>query len=239
MRRRRDGSDHRCSVCLLHRSVCVCALLPKIETRTRVVLLLHQLEVKKPTNTGRFALRCLPNSTVHLRGRAHDAPEPAALDTKIPPAFLAEAKNPVLLFPHPEGRPLAELAADALPLTLIVPDGTWSQAVRARKRIAGLAQIPCASLPTSLEQGYQLRHDPRPGHVSTLEAIAYALGILEGPAAEEALLRVLHLVVDRTLWSNGKLASHLVTGGLPAGAQRHNPRGNETAKTAPADRDPH
>ena len=56
----------------MHRSLCICALLPRLATRTRVVLVVHQLEANKPTNTGLLAARCLANSTVVYRGRAPD-----------------------------------------------------------------------------------------------------------------------------------------------------------------------
>ena len=62
----------RCGDCRMHRSVCICALLPRLETRTRVVLLMHQLEVDKPTNTGVVAARCLVNCATVYRGRAPD-----------------------------------------------------------------------------------------------------------------------------------------------------------------------
>ena len=47
---------------------CLCGLLPRVETRTRVVLVLHQLEDHKTSNTGRLALLCLPNSEIVFRG---------------------------------------------------------------------------------------------------------------------------------------------------------------------------
>jgi DTW domain-containing protein YfiP len=53
----------------MHRTLCICALLPTLSTRTRVVLLLHQLELHKPTNTGVIAARCLTNSAIVYRGR--------------------------------------------------------------------------------------------------------------------------------------------------------------------------
>ncbi len=84
----------------------------------------------------------------------------------------------MLLFPHPEAPPLDYLR-DGDPLTLIVPDGTWSQAVRTRRRIPGLRQHPLRPPARRLVSQYRLRHAPRAGQVSTLEAIAHALGILE------------------------------------------------------------
>jgi DTW domain-containing protein YfiP len=194
--------------------MCVCALLPTLTTRTRVVLLLHQLELRKTTNTGRLALRCLTNSALALRGQL---PE----DLRLPrdaiaaaPAWLAEAERPVLLFPGSDARPLEEFAAGA-PITLVVPDGTWSQASRMRKRFPGLDAIPCARLPDTLISTYRLRHDPRPGHLSTMQAIAHAIGILESDAIAQQLLHVHQVAVERTLYTKGRLAADQITGGLP------------------------
>jgi DTW domain-containing protein YfiP len=240
MTRSRNPS-HRCSGCRLHRNVCICDRFPTLPTRTRVVLLLHQLEVRKTTNTGRLALRCLPNSELVLRGRLTGAEpgvplepqrEPAgeirrveAGHSRQPPSWLERAVQPILLFPHDEAIALTAWRENPGPLTLVVPDGTWSQAVRARRRVPGLAEIPCAALPAGLVSTYRLRHEPRPGRVSTLEAIAYALEILESPAVAAALLQVHRLAVERTLWTSGRLPRAAVWGGIPAGAGPPNRRG--------------
>jgi DTW domain-containing protein len=216
---------HRCEACRLHRNVCICDRLVSLPTRTRLVLLLHQLEVHKPTNTGRLALRCLPNSELALRGRI-DVLAGAAdggrlgleaaqvIDPGQRAEWLVRAARPVLLFPDPDAVPLTELR-DGPPVTLVVPDGTWSQAVRARRRVAGLASIPCAMLPAGLVSTYRLRHEPRAGRLSTLEAIAHALGILEGPEVAESLLAIHRLAIERALWTNGSLHHSQVWGGIP------------------------
>jgi DTW domain-containing protein len=220
MRGRRSSA--RCPGCQLHLALCLCAELPTLATRTRIVLLLHQLEANKPSNTGRLALRCLPNSALAVRGRTPESmlspPQQLTPATGAPPAWLADAERPVLLFPHPEAEPLARWC-DQRPLTLIVPDGTWSQAVRARKRIAGLSAIPCTALPGTPVSSYRLRHEPRAGRVSTLEAIAHALAALEGPAVAQALLDVQRRAVERTLWSSGRLPEDQVWGGIPEAAK--------------------
>jgi DTW domain-containing protein len=184
----------------MHTALCICAQLPVLSTRTRVVLVLHQAEQHKTTNTGRLALRCLPNSALAVRGRVANGPDQPVLSPAV--GWLAPLPRPVLLFPHPEASPLEQFR-DGKPLTLIVPDGTWSQAVRARKRIADLDRLPCARLPDGLVSQYRLRHAPHPGQVSTLEAIAHALGILEDPGLREALLAVQRLMTVRTLQTRG------------------------------------
>jgi DTW domain-containing protein len=207
----------------MHQSLCICALLPRIATRTRVVLLLHQLEAIKPTNTGIVAARCLVNSAVVYRGRA---PAGAATET-LEAALLSNAADaePVLLFPHPSAAPLAARPPGGRPLTLVVPDGTWPQATKARGRVTALARMPCVSLPEAAAPAGRLRAPPRPGRLATLEAVAIALAILEGPAVGEALMRVYRIMTERTLWTNGRLAADQVTGGIPAGARSHDPLG--------------
>jgi DTW domain-containing protein YfiP len=201
----------RCPDCFLHRSLCLCALIPTLPTRTRVVLVMHQLELNKPTNTGRLAARCLPNSEILVRGREAEHRTPAAFPG-----------TPLLLYPHSHAQPLETWRDSPLHITLIVPDGTWRQAARARRRVPGADQIPCVALPGPTS-GYRLRQATRPGRLSTMEAIARALGVLEGPSVEEQLLHLHQVMVDRTLWSNGRLPSESVTGGIPAGVQSHDP----------------
>jgi DTW domain-containing protein YfiP len=201
----------------MHRSLCICTLLPRIATRTRVMFVLHQLEAQKPTNTGLVAARCLPNSAVVYRGRA---PAGEVEGLELPPPGDAE---PVLLFPHPSATPLDAARARARPLLLVVPDGTWSQVARARRRMEALSRMPCVSLPETDGSVGRMRTPPQPGRLATLEAVALALGILEGAAVADALMRVYRIMTERTLWTNGRISAAEVTGGIPAGVQSHDP----------------
>jgi DTW domain-containing protein YfiP len=220
-RRPEVASVRRCPMCLLHRSLCICALVPTVATRTRVVLVVHQLELRKPTNTGRLAARCLPNSAVLLRGGGAPAD---------PSAAWAADPFPVLLYPERDARPADQWRDSPVPITLIVPDGTWRQAARARRRIPGLARIPSVQLPAAAS-AYRLRQAVRPGRLSTMEAVACALGALEGPEVEAQLIHILRVMVDRTLWTNGRLSSDQVTGGIPEGAVSHDPLSGTAERT--------
>jgi len=202
----------------------LCDLLPRLPTRTRVVLLLHQLELHKTSNTGQLALSCLPNSELVVRG----GPDPLERD-------WSRESQAVLLFPHADAQPLAQWRDAEQPVTLVVPDGTWSQAVKARRRVPGLLALPCAFLPPAAPSRYRLRVDPRAGHISTLEAIARALELLEvdGSAVREQLEFLQQIMVERSLWATGRLPTHLVTGGIPAGAQAHDPYSGPGAARSP------
>jgi DTW domain-containing protein YfiP len=222
--RRHRSLANRCADCLMHRTLCICALVPRIVTRSRLVLLMHQLEQRKTTNTGRLAARCLASSAIGSLGAG-----PPAASSERPP-WQISGTQPVLLFPDPDARPLEDWRGSPIPLTLVVPDGTWRQANKARRRVAGLADLPCAALPLlGAPSGYRLRHDARPNRLATIEAIAIALEILEGPEegprVRAALDRIFRVMVDRTLWTNGRIATEAVTGGIPAGVRPHNPLG--------------
>lgn len=209
---RRANTDLRCLRCRMLGGLCVCPLMPapRLVTRTRLVLIIHRDEVKKPTNTGRLAVACLANSETVVRGHEQSPSAPLVL----------AGTRPVLLFPADDAVPLAELVSSPEPVTLIVPDGTWRQAQRVRTRVPGLASVPCAVLPRGPPSRYRLRSESRPGGLATVEAIARAFGLLESPEVEAAIERVFRAMVERTLWSRGSLATADVTDGIPAGVTR-------------------
>jgi DTW domain-containing protein len=205
----------------MHASLCVCALVPRLATRTRLVLVIHHREDKKPTNTGRLAANCLENSQIVVRGQAARAAEAE------PALRFPEGMQPVILYPAEDAVPLATFAGAGAgqerPVALVVPDGNWRQASKVRRRLAGLEGVPAVSLPEGGASSYRLRFEPVVGGLATLEAIARAFGVLEGPAVEEAMLRPFRAMVERTLWSRGAISAADVRDGLPDGALRHDP----------------
>jgi len=90
-RRSAEAVARRCPDCRLARTACLCGLIPQIHTKTRVVLILHQLEERKTSNTGRLALRCLSNGEVVIRG---DVARAAALRHVVVPSISAAGVSP-------------------------------------------------------------------------------------------------------------------------------------------------
>jgi DTW domain-containing protein len=199
----------------MHASLCICSLIPRIDTRTRLVLFIHRREDRKPTNSGRLGAACLTNSEVVVRGH----------ESSPTPTFIGDAETrPLFLYPHEDAIPITQFAASARPITLIVPDGTWRQASKVRNRVAGLRDVPCVSIEPDAPTSYRLRTETRAEGLATIEAIARAFGVLEGAHVRAALERVFRAMVERTLWSRGELGTAEVFGGIPAGAVRHDPR---------------
>jgi len=220
----------------MHQSLCVCSLIPSppLETPTRLLLVIHRSELRKPTNTGRLAADCLANSEIVMRGHREEftAPLPIAADA-----------TPILLYPAENAVPLDEVApslANAR-VTLIVPDGNWRQAFKVRNRVPGLRDVTCVTLPASKTKPsiYRLRAEFHEHGLATIEAIARALRILEGARGAEieaALELPFRAMVERTLWARGDLESDEVTGGIPEGVLRHDPESGVAAERAARER---
>ena len=221
MRNRVRGKDVdplRCPRCRLHTDLCACDLLVPIRISTKLRVVAHMGEFRKPTNTGQLAVACVEGATMCLRGREDIPNAPVSWDSTSTPLFL---------FPAPDAIPLDVWRAqhpDITDVTLVVPDGTWRQAKRIKRRVPGLGAIQAVRLSPNQGSAYRLRRSHRDDRLATMEAIAMALGILESPAIEERLLYAFRAVVDRALWSNGRLAASEVTGGVPDGARQDGPR---------------
>lgn len=218
----------------------MCAALPRIEVATRVVIVMHHVEARRPSNTGRLAARIL-GATVRLRGvreegrQALGTPAERGRITQNPlweeglgatghdevgrsepgigaatgrdlMARRAESRGPVrrlLLFPQPTARVLSRADAADGPVELVVPDGNWRQASRVLHRDPAAAGAEIVALPPGPPSRYRLRRTPNPGALSTFEAIARALAILEYSEIEKHMMRALDLFVERTLVLRG------------------------------------
>ncbi|CAM2008711.1 tRNA-uridine aminocarboxypropyltransferase [Acanthopleuribacter pedis] len=211
-RKRVNFRATRCDQCKLHPNLCVCGAIVPQTTRTKITLVMPRVESQKPTNTGLLATYCLPNSDVFHR--EYNAPEPEALD----PDYQS-----LLLFPGEDAVCLSTYRDDPRPVQLIVPDGTWRQATKMRRRVPCLRPVPRVILPDGPPSEYQLRRGQPEGRLSTMEAVARALGVLEGPEVQAHLEHIFRLKVDRYLWQMGKIAKADIYGGIAPGVFAHDP----------------
>jgi hypothetical protein len=84
-----------------------------------------------------------------------------------------------LLFPGVEARDLACLAPAERPEQLILLDGTWAQVRVLLRRYPELGSLPQVRLDPASPGRYQIRREPRPDFLATVEALLGALRILE------------------------------------------------------------
>ena len=89
--------------------------------------------------------------------------------------------------------------------TLILLNATWSQASRMYRHIEGLQQLPCLPLPAPDPTRKRIRESTVVNGMSTLEAAAAALSLLEGPEVAAPLLRLFDQMAERQLRLRGRL----------------------------------
>jgi DTW domain-containing protein YfiP len=184
----------QCPRCLRPQTHCLCALIPRLDSRTRVLLLQHPSEVNHALNTARLAALGLTNAELIVGEVFEDLP--TLLNR---PGYRAR-----LLFPADDAQPIEAYGESDEPLLLVVPDGTWRKARKMLHLNPLLAALPRVTLAEGGVSRYRLRKAPGPGALSTIEAIVQALQTLEAPASFEPLLKPFEALIEGQIAAMGE-----------------------------------
>ena len=181
----------------MHVSYCFCPEIPLLDLKTRVSVLVHAKELKRTTNTGRLATLALANSGLHVRGLKDHA-----LDIS---QILDDGYEPLLFFPASDAVDLTKdyVSNFSKPIQLIVPDGNWRQASKVHTRHPELANVRRVKISAPNTAKHFLRKETTPEGMATLQAIAEALGIIDGQAVRDQLMVLYDLKLERTLRARG------------------------------------
>jgi DTW domain-containing protein YfiP len=191
-------SRAQCARCLRPESHCLCALIPQLDSRTRVLVIQHPSEVGHALNTARLAVLGLSNAELVVGEVIED------LDALLNrPGYRAR-----LLFPADDAQALRAYDSDVveqagMPMLLVVPDGTWRKARKLLHMNPALAELPRVTVDQTIISRYRLRKAPGPDALSTIEAITAALNTLEAPQNFEALLRPFNALIDGQIAAMG------------------------------------
>jgi DTW domain-containing protein YfiP len=186
--------DHNihCLRCCLRQEICICSILPTVQTRAEFLILRHIREAKSTSNTGRLVALAMPNSRIISCGGG----------TRIGVSSLDEeslgASGTYLLWPDGTGA-RQELLELIPPARLVVLDATWRQARQLYSCTPVLQSIPQLALPMPTRRKDRLREHHRPDGMSTIEAVAAAVTMLEGTEAAKPLEMLYDEVVRRAL----------------------------------------
>jgi DTW domain-containing protein YfiP len=171
----------------------LCALIPQLDSRTRVLILQHPSEVNHALNTARLAALGLINAQLVVGEVFED------LSSRVNvPGYQAH-----LLFPGEGAKPAATMNASGLPILLVVPDGTWRKARKLLHLNPLLATLPRLMLDNAPPSRYRLRKAPGPDALSTLEAIVHTLQALEPDRSFDPLLRPFDALIEGQIEAMG------------------------------------
>ena len=144
-----------------------------------------------PIGTARMAHRSLAGSRLRI-----------GLDFAEDPEVQAAVRGPdtYVLFPGAGARPAEAVPRDRA-ITLVVPDGTWWQARKLLRLNPAIANLPRIACHPRRPSAYVIRREPADFCVSTIEALAEVLSVLEPEGGGfERLLDPFHAMVVRQKW---------------------------------------
>ncbi|MRV75603.1 DTW domain-containing protein [Duganella sp. FT92W] len=169
-----------CAACLRPQATCICRWTTPVASRAGILILQHPMEVHNAKNSARLLHLCLPGSVMAV-GETFDEAGLAAL--------LAGPRRPVLLYPDTPGD--ASLGIAPPPpfdpgwagapeqLLLVALDATWRKSRKMLYLNPALQRLPRLPLRDMPASHYRIRKAHAPDQLSTLEAVAYALGQVE------------------------------------------------------------
>eukprot|EP00434_Breviolum_minutum_P005169 symbB.v1.2.004557.t2/scaffold245.1/size253980/14 len=169
-----------CEGCQRPAKLCLCDVLPPepVQTRTRVVILVHPKELRRKLGTLPLLRLCLQDIVIKEGDRFPEPEEDPELHQ-----LITKEHQPMFLCPGPDAKELTTDEAKSM-----VSRSPWL-----------LQHVPRAVIRPSAYSGYRFRKQPEQGCLSTLEAVAEALLALEGtkgPMLKEMLLSPFERMVE-------------------------------------------
>ena len=174
------GGRKQCEDCYRPSDSCWCKYLPEppITCQTKVIVLQHPRESRRGIRTCRMLeLGLMPDSCRVFEGTSFSS-ENASVSS------LLKKPNTFLLYPGKDATCLEDgclmlnrqLSDD---VTLVLLDGSWREAKSILKNSPLLQKLPRLTLKAGEPSEYVVRSQPAVGGVSTLEAAARAIEVLE------------------------------------------------------------
>ncbi|MSU78040.1 MAG: DTW domain-containing protein [Gemmataceae bacterium] len=190
-----------CMTCRLRIADCACAEAPRLDIATRLIVIIHAKEWRRSSNTGYLARLATKAGEVRVHGLPHQAISSEGID--------AGSRATLALYPGRGAIPLTAAFLTSLPrpLTLLVPDGNWMQAKNMMRRLPMLARAQPVRLDGPSLGLACLRRNAYPDRMSTFEAIAQALGILENETIAATMLNFFRHVLPHMALSKQRTAN--------------------------------
>lgn len=160
-----------CSRCFYPSSTCICFAISTIEYRTRLLVLQHPSEQGNAKNTARLISLVVPKTTVVVG----ESPE----DFQDIKSCYGDCSQTAILFPGPGAMVLGSDTEQPSIKNLILLDGTWRKTRKIWNMNPWLQDMRIYSLQNSSPSAYSIRKSNQPGGLSTLEAAATALELIE------------------------------------------------------------
>lgn len=163
------GAKH-CNKCGLLEDSCICDYDIKLSSNIRFILLTHENEFAKRTNTGRLIENAFENTCVIKWSRV----EPSRELLRV----ISEEKYVYLLYPESDEEKSkecsfevdSEVKKSGQMINIIIIDGTWQESIKIYNRSPYLHDIKRISLENIVPSEYKLRRKKELHQLCTVEA---------------------------------------------------------------------
>lgn len=190
----------RCTQCQRPQTVCLCHTITAIANRWPVIILQHPDEAKHAIGTAVIAQLSLSQcQTINYEFSPNSqsgVESPSSID-------LILQQQPILVFPEEDGDDMASLAADEV-RPLLFLDGTWRKSRRMLYERPELTALSKLTIHSQQLSRYRIRKTPNDNALSTVEAIAYSLALLERDTEKyKPLLASMDWMIDQQIKAMG------------------------------------
>jgi DTW domain-containing protein YfiP len=196
------NSMNLCLRCRRRLRTCVCELLKTFPTQSRFIILMHPKEYKKEkVGTGRFSHLLLENSRLVVG---------VDFDENITLRDLLADSSYVTYLLYP-GSNSVKIDSESFSINpsrkaqFIILDGTWPCAKKMMTRSRVLHHLPRISFSQSYQSEFLIKHQPKPGCLSTVESLYYLIAGLKRQGLEdigeehEILMKVFHHTINQQI----------------------------------------
>lgn len=188
-----------CSACFRPPAYCYCSRIHRVTNSWPVFILQDVRESRHPIGTARIAALSLSQAEMIVL----DPDQPDCVSHLLDYGFSRSLKNPALIYPGENARPVDELAASGPASTgardLLFIDASWGRSVRMLNIFPALARLPKYALGDLPVSRYRIRKQPVSDAVSTLEAIVHTLQRVEPWSESGLMLETMDWIVDQQI----------------------------------------
>lgn len=178
-----------CVRCWSPMSHCICAAACAIANTLPVQVFIHHKELSRRSNSTHLLRLLLDQVTFEVHGAPNQPtrwPDPASKERLC------------VLFPTDDALPLSEADRGQFD-RLIIVDGNWRQAKKASNRLHKIAAPTFRTIPFAEPSEFKLRTQSADDRLSSFEATARALSILESKTYWDKMMPIFRAHVDVTM----------------------------------------
>ncbi|WP_371189080.1 tRNA-uridine aminocarboxypropyltransferase [Thalassotalea maritima] len=166
-------SRQYCTRCERPLVTCICDCIRPIDNQVEICFLQHPSESKQAKGSVKLAHLCLNKSRIIVG-------ENFTNNDELNQMLQRPRQQAYLLYPSESATVATPMAAKLQANTLlIVLDGTWKKAYKMLQLSKNVQALPRLTLDKQIKSQYVIRKHHKPTDVSSLEACAHALAILE------------------------------------------------------------